>query len=120
MERTQDHQWKKEIATAKRICDLFHIDTLKPQIAAIEETIQERNVINVAVLGRFKAGKSSFKNSVIGKEIIPVGVLPLTAAVTRIRHGLNDKATVSFLNGQIEEIGFKELEGFIAEEIGRA
>jgi GTP-binding protein EngB required for normal cell division len=116
VETTLNPGRKNKIAALKRISGSFHINTLKPQIAAIEEVFQESEVINVALVGRFKAGKSSFLNSVIGKDAIPVGVLPLTAAVTRIRYGSNDKAEVSFLNGQVKNVSFIELPDFIAEE----
>ena len=35
--------------------------------------------ISVAVLGRFKAGKSSFLNHFLGRNFLPVGVVPVTA-----------------------------------------
>lgn len=116
METAQDRWCKKEIEALKRICGSFRIDTLKPRIAALEEVSQETGVINVALLGRFKAGKSSFLNSIIGEDILPVGVLPLTAAVTRVRYGPNDKAEVSLLSGQAKNIGLAELADFITEE----
>lgn len=38
--------------------------------------------LNVAVIGAFKAGKSSFVNSLLGQEVCPVDVAPTTSAVT--------------------------------------
>src|ERR1035441_6578997 len=46
-----------------------------------------QDAISVAVLGRFKAGKSSFLNHFIGRNVLPVGVVPVTAVVTVIRYG---------------------------------
>src|ERR1039458_2223010 len=47
-----------------------------------------------AVLGRFKAGKSSFLNHFIGRNVLPVGVVPVTAVVTEIRYGACEQARV--------------------------
>ena len=38
----------------------------------------------LAVLGQFKRGKSSLLNALVGRELLPVGVLPLTSANCRI------------------------------------
>ncbi len=52
--------------------------------------------IFVAVLGQFKSGKSSFINSLLGKDLLPSGVVPVTAIVTRIRYGDTNMLTVLF------------------------
>ena len=54
----------------------------------------EQDEIGVAVLGRFKAGKSSFLNDFLGRGILPVGV-PVTAVVTEIRYGAREQGTSS-------------------------
>ena len=41
----------------------------------------------LAVLGQFKRGKSSLMNAIIGRELLPVGILPLTSAITSLRFG---------------------------------
>jgi predicted GTPase len=33
---------------------------------------------NLAVVGQFKRGKSSLMNAVIGRDVLPTGLLPLT------------------------------------------
>jgi len=108
--------YKNYVDTISRICCDFHIDSLKGQIAAISESIQESDFINVALVGGFKAGKSSFINSVIGKNVLPVAVLPLTSVITYIRYGTRNKAQVELLNGQINEIPLEKVVDYIAEE----
>ena len=39
----------------------------------------------LAVLGQFKRGKSSLMNAIIGRELLPTGVLPLTSAITVLK-----------------------------------
>ena len=57
--------------------------------------------ISVAVLGRFKAGKSSFLNDFFGRAILPVGVVPVTAVVTEVRYGPRERARVQHSNAMM-------------------
>ena len=108
--------FKNRIQLISRICNDFHIESLQPQIAAFNDVLNEKEFINIALLGRFKSGKSSFLNSLIGKDIVPVGVLPLTAVITRISYGIEDKAEIIFLDGQIKEIPIANLPDYVTEE----
>ena len=44
----------------------FGVESLAPQLAACREMLKGGGVVDVAVLGQFKAGKSSFLNVLIG------------------------------------------------------
>ncbi len=48
------------------LADEFELASLGPQIAACRRQVEVRNGIEVAVFGRFKAGKSSLLNDLIG------------------------------------------------------
>jgi len=48
----------------------------------------------LAVLGQFKRGKSSLMNAVIGRELLPTGVLPLTSAITTLKYGPMERLVV--------------------------
>jgi signal recognition particle receptor subunit beta len=52
----------------------------------------------VAVVGRFKAGKSSFVNELLDARLASEDTNPETAAVTTFRHGEDVKATIRFLS----------------------
>lgn len=41
----------------------------------------------LAVIGQFKRGKSSLMNAIIGRELLPTGILPLTSAITILKYG---------------------------------
>lgn len=45
----------------------------------------------VSVVGEFSRGKSSFINKLIGMDVLPVGNLPTTALLTRIRFSPHDR-----------------------------
>lgn len=69
----------------------------------------------MAVLGRFKAGKCSFLNHFLDTNHLPVGVMPVTAVITEIKYGAEQKVTVHFLFGRNEEVTIGSIRGFIAE-----
>lgn len=50
----------------------------------------------VAVVGRFKTGKSSFVNELLGARLTSEDTNPETAAITTFRHGAQVKATIRF------------------------
>jgi hypothetical protein len=58
---------------------------------------------NLAVLGEFKRGKSTLINALPGRDVVPTGVVPLTSAVTVIRHGLRDRLIVRYRDGREAE-----------------
>lgn len=115
-DRTLNPVYKNYVEAISRICGDFHIDSLKPQITAISDNIHEGSFINVALVGGFKAGKSSFINSIIGKDVLPVAVLPLTSVITYIRYGAYNKAKVELLNGQTTEIPLEKVVDYITED----
>lgn len=71
--------------------------------------------ITVAVIGQFKRGKSTLSNAILGDNIMPVGIVPITSAVTKVQHG-EKAAFVHFENGGVEEVEFEELSKYISEQ----
>ncbi|OIN90594.1 MAG: hypothetical protein AUJ20_13995 [Comamonadaceae bacterium CG1_02_60_18] len=61
---------------------------------------QVPDTYKVAVVGRFKAGKSFFVNELLGIRLSSEGTLPETAAVTTFRHGTEVRASIRFLRAQ--------------------
>jgi GTP-binding protein EngB required for normal cell division len=97
------------------ICREFRIDSLIPQRSACEEHLRGGGVVDVAVLGQFKAGKSSFLNGLVGEPVLPVDVLPSTSVVTRIGHGAGKRALVRGLDGDVGEIPLHRIGEFVTE-----
>jgi GTP-binding protein EngB required for normal cell division len=102
--------------TVERICRTFRIDSLKARLAAVSEGLSGEGIVDVAVLGQFKAGKSSFLNSLFGKEVVPVHVLPATSVVTRVGYGQKERVAVHYLSGKSEEIVPARLPEFVTEK----
>jgi GTP-binding protein EngB required for normal cell division len=93
----------------------MQILTLDRQIEACEGLLVENPPIDVAILGQFKAGKSSFVNSLIGQDVLPVGVIPVTTVITRLRFGERERALISFYDGTNREIPVGSLDEYTSE-----
>jgi GTP-binding protein EngB required for normal cell division len=91
------------------------------QITALEDFLEscrafaEEETLNIAVFGRFKAGKSSFLNHLFGRQLLSVGVIPVTSVVTEIQYGPRERAEVRFLDGRTESIPLDRIGEFISE-----
>ena len=62
------------------------------------------------------SGKSSLLNAVIGTDVLPVGVTPVTAVPTRIIHGEKPSLTVSFADAPARTFGIQQLGEFATEQ----
>jgi small GTP-binding protein len=71
--------------------------------------------VNLVVLGEFKRGKSTLVNALINTDVVPTGVLPLTAAVTVVRHGTTPRLVVSFEDGGRQEVALAQIGDFATE-----
>jgi GTP-binding protein EngB required for normal cell division len=73
----------------------------------------------LAVLGQFKRGKSSLMNAIIGRELLPVGVLPLTSAITVLRFGPKERLLITRSDVRLvfpEEYSVERLPEFVTEK----
>lgn len=82
-----------------------------------------RNRFSVAVVGEFSRGKSTFINNLLEREILPVGDLPTTALLTRIRYN-NAEKLVHFnqRNQKVADLPLSQdsWDGLVAENFGRS
>jgi GTP-binding protein EngB required for normal cell division len=101
--------------TIQRVSQKYKILSLARQIESCIDLLTKNPFIDVAILGQFKAGKSSFLNSIIGKSVLPVGVIPVTTVITRLIYGQNEGAIVTFLDNRQLRIKLDEVELFISE-----
>lgn len=109
---------------------LAHLEKLGPDFIPDRrkiEALQERLAMerfHLAVLGQFKRGKSTLLNALMGEEILPTSVVPLTAIPTFLLWGPDVRARVTFLNDHPRaEISGKEttaLTAFLAQFVTEA
>ncbi|HZT32536.1 MAG TPA: dynamin family protein [Bryobacteraceae bacterium] len=99
---------------ANELAERYEIASLSGLLGTTAAAIAQ-NRICVAVFGRFKAGKSSFLNDFIGREILPVGVVPVTAVVTELHYGPRERARVLLRGGRTVEVPVDQIRSYISE-----
>ncbi|HLJ51143.1 MAG TPA: dynamin family protein [Bryobacteraceae bacterium] len=102
------------IALAADIIDRYAIASLRPVLRTCR-ALQAEPFVRIAILGRFKAGKSTFLNDLLGRDLLPVGVVPVTAVVTEIAYAPQEIMTVKFLDGTHETIPATAISWYITE-----
>ena len=61
----------------------------------------DNDVLTIGVIGQMKAGKSTFLNAfVFERDVLPAATTPMTAALTVITHGPEEKIEVEFYNNE--------------------
>jgi len=103
------------LSLIRESCQTLRITSLNRRIEICETFLTENPPIDVAILGQFKAGKSSFLNGFLGKAVLPTGVIPVTTVITRLRYGPGERAAVACFDGSREEIPLERLSDFISE-----
>ncbi|MGZ8448216.1 MAG: dynamin family protein [Candidatus Deferrimicrobiaceae bacterium] len=104
------------LARLVEIRDRFGLPSLDPQILACRQGLCGDGVIDVAVLGRFKAGKSSFLNCLAERDVLPVGAVPVTSVITVLDFGEREQARVRYMDGRELVVPVAELADFVTEE----
>lgn len=89
-------------------------DDIARDAAALAERLSERRFY-VACVGQFKRGKSSLVNALVGRAILPTGILPITTVPTVLRHGPALRSRVR-VRGAWREIAPDALEDYVSEE----
>jgi GTP-binding protein EngB required for normal cell division len=74
----------------------------REQLAALTDRLDAAR-LRVLVAGEAKRGKSTLVNALLGREVLPSGVTPLTAVATTVRYGDDERAEVRFLDGHDEK-----------------
>jgi GTP-binding protein EngB required for normal cell division len=79
----------------------------------------EDNSFEIAIFGRVSSGKSSLLNAMLGTDVLPVGVTPITAVPTRLLYGEAPVVHVWFANRTPEQFEIAHLPEFVAEQLNR-
>lgn len=81
----------------------------------LKEKIQN-NVFNLVVLGQFKRGKTTLINALLGEEILPTAIVPLTSIATILKYGEIQDIKVYFNDGRVIEIAPESLPLYVTEK----
>jgi len=85
----------REAAELAKECHIISAEEMRKQFAALAD---ENRLLNIGIIGRVNAGKSSLLNSVFfnGDSVLPKAATPMTASLTVICHGDSFSATVEY------------------------
>lgn len=85
--------------------------------ASVEELQRRANELRLRVLvvGEAKRGKSTVLNALLGRTVLPTGVVPLTAVATTVRHGSPEGVEVVFADGSAQNEALAALPLFVTE-----
>lgn len=95
--------------------DISHINEyVLDRFIFLKEKITN-NEFYTAFIGQFKRGKSSLINSILGQNILPTSVIPVTSVITILKYGENQKAIVEYNDGKKLEVEVSSISYYISE-----
>ncbi len=103
------------VKALERAIDQHGLVEFRPALATIIERL-ETNAFEIAVFGRVSSGKSSLLNHIVGQDLLPVGVNPITAVPTRLAYGPEPRATAWFADRKPEQFPIERLAEFVTEQ----
>lgn len=90
-------------------------DAVAERCAALGVRLAEDR-FTLAVLGQFSRGKSSLLNALVGRDALPIGILPLTSTITVLRHGSAERLLIERSGWSLpEERPLADLPEFVSE-----
>jgi Dynamin family len=83
-------------AVVRRLDAYFRHGGDEPRAEACRDLMVKlaEDCFTLAVLGELNRGKRSLINALMGRQILPTGVLPLTSAITVLRFGSRERLVV--------------------------
>jgi GTP-binding protein EngB required for normal cell division len=88
---------------------------LRPALGLLVERL-ESPTFEIAAFGRVSSGKSSLLNHLLRRDVLPVGVTPVTAVPVRIAYGKEPGAVVAFADRASESVALELLAELATEE----
>jgi len=118
MENTDDLKNFSNLAKNLQILETLPIVkqniSFSQKLADLKEKLDNKT-FQLVVLGQYKRGKTSIINALLGEELLPVAIVPLTSIITILEYGKTEKIIVKFLDGKNKEIKRSELSCYITE-----
>jgi GTP-binding protein EngB required for normal cell division len=106
---------KELLGLLDRIITSHELAEFRMPLAHLVEKAESRE-FEIAVFGRVSSGKSSLLNHILGFEVLPVGVNPITAVPVRLRYGPEAAIEVSLAGGERVRGRIGDLEQYVSEE----
>jgi GTP-binding protein EngB required for normal cell division len=98
-----------------RLVDKYGFVEFRATLSALVEKITTP-AYEIAFFGRVSAGKSSLLNRIIGIDLLPTGVTPVTSVPTRIRNRTDPGLLVWTAEGRLTRYEIDRLADFVTEQ----
>ncbi len=105
----------EHLAAVADVVRRFGLASFRAALQTCEVLFGGGSPLDLAVLGQFKSGKSSLLNAVLGQAVFPVGVLPVTAIITRATAAPQWVVRVISQSGAIVEVPPDRLADYVTE-----
>lgn len=86
------------------------------EAAELKKKIEEKT-FSLAVLGQFKRGKTTFINALIGKDLLPTAVVPLTSIITVLRYGEKTRLKIVYRDQREEYVDIAYMADYVTEKM---
>ncbi len=117
VEKLANDGWDVEgLRRLAEIIDRHGLTEFRPTITMLLDRAED-TALEIAVFGRVSTGKSSLLNHVIGANLLPVGVTPITAVPTRIGYGQKPLVKVWQEGFGASEHTVEELPSYVDERL---
>lgn len=100
--------------TLEELVTKYGLVEFRGALATVVDTL-ERHGLELAVFGRVSTGKSSLLNRLLERDVLPVGVTPITAVPTRIGFGPEPRLRVWFADAPSRELEVSALPAYASE-----
>ncbi|MCM1110440.1 MAG: dynamin family protein [Clostridium sp.] len=90
---------KNAVDTTGNALEKMGFKSLANEVARAWQSVR-RERFSIAVVGEFNRGKSSMINRLVDREALPLGMLPTTTMLTRVRYGSPEKLIVVNKDGR--------------------
>ena len=85
-------------------------------IKGLEHQYKHQN-LNVAVMGQMKRGKSTLINALLGQDVLPSGVVPVTSIITALVYGEQPQAIIEYDHYSTEHIDPSHINQYVSESL---
>ncbi len=84
---------------------------------SLEEVMRrlEKDSFCIAIIGEFNRGKSTLINALLGKDVLPMNILPTTAILNKIAYSITPFVTIEYNNGSNEQIPIEALNDYVTK-----
>ena len=103
------------LSTLQRIIANHGLVEFRQTLAMILDRLESKH-FEIALFGRVSSGKSSLLNHIVDREILPVGVNPITSVPTRLVFGDSPRLSIWYADRSPERTDLVRLPEFVSEQ----